>query len=58
MEMCECTCGVIPGQENPDEVSVDRNLPGESHVRLETAQNLHAEFRNEMKGSRVNDNIL
>lgn len=58
MKMWEPTCGVIPGQENLDEVCVDRYLRGEGHAWLELAQNLHAEFINEISGCVVNDNIL
>lgn len=49
------TCGVIPGQENLHEVCVDGHLCGGRHVWLQLAQNLHTEFRNEMKGHVVND---
>lgn len=37
------THGVVPGQENLDEVCVDRHLSGKCHVGLDTAQNLHTD---------------
>lgn len=37
------TCSVVPGQENLNQVCVDRHLSGECHVGLDTAQNLHTD---------------